>query len=261
MNIIIITCPGLIASRLAPQINQLLSILTISQSIDSLHIITAVDDKYSQTIANYRPELWTSQIKSIAPFLYANLLTTSSNLSSPSNTDLFYESRYESDVLKYFLPRKLTSVEHSIYSRHFHALRLASSFSGRSLILEDDALISHMANFSTLVDFLDSPSYEDSYLDCSSNYIPLLPSLLKKKYNYKSLAFVKANIAFTRTLLAYSVSSGLSKLMLDFPCHYALPVDMHYQFLFWRLGISGFSLTSPVFDHLSKTGLYHSSTS
>ena len=232
MNIIIVTCPSLIASRLAPQINQLISTLTSSQSIDSLHIITSVDDKYSQTISNYHPELWTSQIKSIAPFLYANLLTTSSSLSSPSNTDIFYESSYESDVYKYFPPRELTAVEHSIIARHFHALRLASSFSGRSLILEDDALISHFPNFISLVDFLDSPSYEHFYLDCATNYIPLLPSLLKKKYTYKSLAFVKANIAFTRTLLAYSVSPGLSKLMLDFPCHYALPVDMHYQFLF-----------------------------
>lgn len=264
MNIIIITCPSLIGSRLSPQISQLINFLTVSQSIESLHIITSDDEKYLPFTDFYQPDLWRFHIQSISPFLYANLLAISSSFSSSSpysNSDLFKMSSLNPDVNQYFLPRKLSFAEHSIFARHFHALRLAASFSAPSLVLEDDALISHPINFGFLVDVLDNANYQNYFLDCTSNYIPLLPSLLENKFHHGSLSFVKSKIALTRTLLAYSIAPHLSRLMLNFPSQYALPVDLHYQFLFKELAISGLSVTSPVFEHTSKTGVYESSTS
>jgi len=200
---------------------------------------------------DYIPSLWESQIKYGLP---VHLLNISALGSSPQRcVSPNFIQRYATclsdskEPTTCFPPRLLSLAEHSLLHKHYVALRICSHSRKPLLILEDDAYLHPQARLDLLTQHIDT-------LGASVGFTNLVATGWHKSFSSASY-FKRLGISRTNTTCAYVLSPDCARVILEAFFPYSLPIDFHYQYLFFKLGLPGFTVAADFFVNGSSSGL------
>jgi len=214
--------------------------------------------KFIQT--NYKPYLWGQCLFDTYPIflLNAQALQHSNDFLSilqPLSYDFFHPNYY------LFPQRKLSKPEMDVIAKHYVALKTASVLESPSLIVEDDVILNPNMVLSKAIDLL------QEVLDCTLHTSDPIYHDISTYYCYHNFrASNKANalslrVSLTKTLCSYAVNTlSARQLALNF-APFALPGDMHIQWLLHRLSIGGGYLKEGIFINGSLSGHFKSKIS
>jgi len=224
----------------------------------TLHIVADIDLKthHTEFVGHYNPSLWSNHINEIAVIASANHLAASKKGVYSSN------NQWKKVILSMlnttptlFPERVLSRAELEIACKHYLALMLSSQLQTMSLIVEDDALPSDRSLAMLEQCLTNIYSSFDSY--SSSYFIDMCcyPSIV-------DLGIPRNILAVTRTLCAYLVSPLSAALLVKHFLPFAIPVDMHVQYLLKLLAHPGVLISrDDCFWNGSLTGSYTSGIS
>lgn len=252
MKIFIVTCPQLANKRLSPIIEKIIPLVS-EGLISSIEIISESDDSLSKKLGDiYNRSKWNEDIKKGWGMFYRNLAWSLDSRGNRLPDDAII------DPCKVFPGRELTISEHSIALRHIKAIKEISKEPDTCMVLEDDAMIKSYENISKLVKMVLQGYEKVTFFDLCDNFIPIPKSNNLFRKSIDGLDIVKHPIAITRTLMAYAINAKTANIIYNGIKHYSLPIDMQLQAIISEKQIPGFSVTSPLFIHGSKSGEFDS---
>lgn len=202
---------------------------------------------------DYIPSLWESQLRLSLPLHLLNV-----SVLGPPQLDIGinYIQRYAAylsdskHLLPCFLPRILSLAEHSLLHKHYEALKLCSHSRKPLLILEDDAYVHPQARLDLLKQHIETHG-------ASVGFINLVDAGWYKNTS-SAPYFKRLGISRTNTTCAYVLSPEYARALLEAFFPYSLPIDFHYQYLFFKLGLPGYTVAADFFVNGSSSGLVSS---
>lgn len=195
----------------------------------------------------FAPELWRVQIEAIYPILALNIRN-----SNGSNDPI--SAWLSKDPMVLFKPRHLSNSEKSLLWKHYTCLRDATR---TTLTIEDDAKLYPEA-VGDLLYYIDLATRDNCFIDLGS-----FQGLIRRGSLFmaegRGISYYKLRIGCTRTTCAMIYSQRLAQCLADtfWPC--ALPADLHFQYLLYKLSVSGVWPMTTIFEHGSMIGASESS--
>ena len=214
-----------------------------------------IADSLPHASREYQPYLWQKHLRHSLPLHVLNITTQDQN--DRLCRDQLFLDRYAHilsniQTQKLFEARPLSLAEHSLLHKHYCALHLCIENQRPLLIIEDDAYLDQDASLDKLV--------ADAFSTTSSaGFYNLVANFTSTPKNANLPLFRFHSKARTNTTCAYVVFPELAIILVESFFPYSLPVDFHYQYLFFKLGLAGFSANHPIFINGSSEGLEKSS--
>ena len=199
---------------------------------------------------NYIPSLWESQIKHSLPLHLLNIFASDATFHgcfSPDFVQRYATYLSDSNQPSFFPSRMLSLAEHSLLHKHYEALRICAHSFKPLLIIEDDAYLHPMSRIDLLIQHIENPS-------ASVGFTNLVATGWYKSTSFTS-NFKRLGISQTNTTCAYVLSPEYARVLLKAFFPYSLPIDFHYQHLFFKLGLPGFTVANDFFINGSCSGL------
>jgi len=211
----------------------------------SLVVLNNDSGYYSDEV--FAPELWREQIEAIYPILALNIRD-----SNGSNVPI--SGWLSKDPIALFKPRHLSTSEKSLLWKHYTCLRDATR---TTLTIEDDAKL-YPESVRDLLYYIDLSARDNCFIDLGS-----YKGLIRRGSLFtavdRGISYYKMRLGCTRTTCAMIYSQALAQCLANnfWPC--ALPADLHFQYLLYKLRVSGVWPMTTIFEHGSMIGATESS--
>lgn len=250
-NLVGVTCYKFV-DRFTPFMIQYHSKLAQHFKPPKLILQCDIDDDLVFSLKYYKPTLWSEHLKcSRIIHDYNVFINTENRLFNSREKILKYLTFIEENKrTNFYNARRLSSSEHSLLHKHYHALVYAANQEEPTLILEDDALLEKDSKvIHRLKKAMDKLCTKVGFLNLSKSF--LLTGI-----NAEEICTTH-QVARTDTTCAYAITSELARSLTENFYPYSLPIDFHLQYLFCRLRRSGYT-TDSIFQNGSLAGNFKS---
>lgn len=200
---------------------------------------------------DYIPSLWEHQIKYSLPLHLFNISASGLPSQRCISPNFIHQYATNLSALNHpsscFPPRMLSLAEHSLLHKHYEALKICSHSLKPLLIIEDDAYLHPYCRLDLLIQHIENSNVTAGFTN--------LVATAWHKSDSSTPYFKRFGISRTNTTCAYVLSPEYARILLEAFFPYSLPIDFHYQHLFFKLGLPGFTVVNDFFVNGSCSGL------
>lgn len=139
------------------------------------------------------------------------------------------------ELVKSFPTRELRLTEQSLLHKHYEALKIVATSDSPTLVIEDDALIYTDEQIDYIRKAIDVANKENVFVN--------LVNAPHEKDQSTEGRLQELSIARSYTTGAYVVNPSVARDLLKIFFPYSLPIDFHYQYLFKKANIRGYSIS------------------